>query len=74
MGERWNKMKVSFEWREGKNGVLQQSFLYENSRFSTFQKGNSSEGLNRGHDVLIRLQEIKKNFNKTCFLKAQKMI
>lgn len=31
-------MKVSFEWREGKNGVFQPSFLYENRGISEFER------------------------------------
>ena len=37
MRKKRHKMKVNFEWREGKNGVLQQSFLYENNRISKFE-------------------------------------
>ena len=36
-GEKGNKMKVSFEWREGNNGVSQLSFLYENNLISKFE-------------------------------------
>ena len=42
-GKKGNKMKVSFEWREGKNGVLQQSFLHGKQQIFRVYNGNSSE-------------------------------
>ena len=41
-------MKVSFEWRKGKNDDFAAVSSHEISRTSEYKKGNSSKDLDRG--------------------------
>ena len=76
METKGRKMKVSFEWREGKNDDFAVVFsLMETTEILSIKKGTTMKiWTEERHEAFKSLQEPTLFSNKICSLKAQKAL